>query len=398
MISRFLEGSFQNYFPVVWPSNRDSEESTAFERVHLPNDGRELLKPPLKLFKRELHSVSARDGDQSITNFEAGNKSFQEQHYRKAIEFYRTSGEAATSLSSLLAQGVSLMMVSEIRDAVHVFEVGRVLARRRQAKRFEAVFRINLGQALIDLGEAERSREVLEGARNLSRRVQDPFLEATALGHLGLLSFVYGLYDEGLEYCDLALKTTQEESSCLRYAGALFVKGVLQMARGDLQEAENVFRQCIDESAIQDSHTEIRIFQQLTLLHLLRGRVREAKESLELSFRIIERITYPQGEARSLGLLALIHFSTNEVELGHATFERSLELDRRTGYRCGEIRQCLAWGKKTFSRDREGKLEPFFGMPRSLRKQPVKAGHSVRRKLCSQCWILGVQREIRSSN
>ena len=109
-----------------------------------------------------------------------GEERFKNWQYRDAAESYQASHEVFESLLALLARGVALMMVSELKEAVNVFEEGRNLSQTRKAARLEAAFEINLGQ-VNDLGEPDRSQKALKGARDLCKEIEDAVLEAMAL-------------------------------------------------------------------------------------------------------------------------------------------------------------------------------------------------------------------------
>jgi len=181
----------------LWKWREEMGDPTAFEHVHLPDDGQEFLKPTAAMLTRELRDTPDEHRSRAIAHFQAGDRAFVERHYRDAVSSYLASGAAASSLSAHLACGVAKIMVSELRAAVELFEAGRVRAQTRQSTRFEAAFGINLGQVYSDLGEMERSRRALEMALALSRKMKDVSLEMLSLVQRRLCSFTRGEYGEG---------------------------------------------------------------------------------------------------------------------------------------------------------------------------------------------------------
>ncbi len=46
----------------LWPFGRRQGKSVDFEHIHLPDDGKEFLKPPLKMLLQELDKSSVSGG------------------------------------------------------------------------------------------------------------------------------------------------------------------------------------------------------------------------------------------------------------------------------------------------------------------------------------------------
>ena len=103
-----------------WPFGRHSGKSVDFEHVHLPDDGKEFLKPPLKMLLQELEGASASQQKEAVAHFRMGEERFKNWQYRDAAESSQVSYEVFESLSALLARGVALMMVSELQEAAKV--------------------------------------------------------------------------------------------------------------------------------------------------------------------------------------------------------------------------------------------------------------------------------------
>ena len=129
----------------LWPFGRHREKPVDFEHVHLPDDGKEFLKLPLKMLLQELEEASAPQQKEALAHFRMGEERFKNWQYRDATECYQASYRVFGSLSALLARGVALMMVSELKEAAEVFEEGRNLSQTRKVDRLEAAFGINLG-------------------------------------------------------------------------------------------------------------------------------------------------------------------------------------------------------------------------------------------------------------
>ncbi len=326
----------------LWPFGRHSEKPVDFEHVHLPDDGKEFLKPPLKMLLQELERASAPQQKEALAHFRMGEERFKNWQYRDAAESYQASYEVFESLSALLARGVALMMVSELKDAAEVFEEGRNLSQMRKVDRLEAAFGINLGQVCNDLGEPDRSQKALKGARDLCRESEDAVLEAMALRHLGMIFLAQALYDEALACCEEAIQISEDIKDKISVGHILCNKAVILVSKGNLNDAEKVFQQGLMLGReLEDPYIQGRIYTNLASLDLIRGRVHEAASALERALDVHRSISYGQGEARNLGMLAMIQTVEGKLQEGHQTFEQAIEIDRQLGYRRGEARTLL---------------------------------------------------------
>lgn len=326
----------------LWPFGRRPGKPVDFEHVHLPDDGKEFLKPSLEMLIQELEGVSATHQKEALAHFRVGDDKFKNWQYRDAAESYQASCEVFESLSALLARGVALMMVSELKEAAKVFEEGRNLSQTRKATRLEAAFGINLGQVCNDLGEPDLARKALKRARDLCRKIEDAVLEAMALRHLGMIFLAQALYNEALTCCEEAVQISEGIKNKISVGHILCNKAVILVSKGNLNDAEKIFQQgLVLGQELEDPYIQGRIYTNLASLHLIRGRVQEASSTLERALDIHRSIDYRQGEARNLGMLAMIQIFEGKLQEGHQIFEQAIEIDRQLGYRRGEARTLL---------------------------------------------------------
>jgi tetratricopeptide (TPR) repeat protein len=368
----------RNHYPRLehlWKWREATEKPTAFEYVHLPDDGQEFLKPTAEMLTRELQDAPEESRSRAIIHFKMGDKAFAEWRYKDAASAYLASGAAAQSLSAHLACGVAKIMVSELRAAVELFEAGRVRSQKRQLTRFEAAFGINLGQAYSDLGEMERARRALEMAHALSRKMEDASLEMLSLVRRGLCCFIRGEYEKGIGHCDCALEIARMEKDPIARARALFARGALLMARGKFKEAEENLRAGMDESKqVERSYIAARLHTQLASLYLLQGKGAMAADTAERALEISRRLTHAQGEAKSLALLAIIYLATDQKTRAIESFRQSVESDRRTDYRRGVARSSLEWAKMLLQ---QRKWDEVRGLLRQVKELAETTGHRM---------------------
>jgi tetratricopeptide (TPR) repeat protein len=113
------------------------------------------------------------------------------------------------------------------------------------------------------------------------------------------------------------------------------------MSKGDLGNAEEVFQQGL-ELPPEASYLRGRIHTNLATLHLSRGSFHEATSLTEQALKVHRRIGYRHGEARNLGMLAVLWMKQDKLGEGIEILNRALEMDRALGYRRGEAREWLA--------------------------------------------------------
>ena len=354
----------------LWSFGRHREKPVDFEHVHLPDDGKEFLKPPLKMLLQELEEASASQQKEALAHFRMGEDRFKNWQYRDAAESYQASHEVFESLSALLAQGVALMMVSELKEAAEVFEKGRNLSQMRKVDRLEAVFGINLGQVCNDLGEPNRSQKALKGAGDLCREIEDAALEAMALRHLGMIFLAQALYNEALTCFEEAIQISEEIKDKISVGHILCNKAIILVSKGNLNDAEKIFLQgLVLGRELEDPYIQGRIYTNLASLDLIRGRVQEATSALERALDVHRSIDYRQGEARNLGVLAVIQMAEGNLDMGHRIFKSAVEIDRQLEYRRGEIRELFTMARAQLRDSSDDKTLQLFQAVYDLAKR-----------------------------
>ena len=356
-----------------WPSGRRTKKPAEFVHVHLPDDGQEFLKSSPAMLIQELGGASGSEQKEAAVRFREGNGRFKNCQYRDAARLYRASFDVSESLSALLAQGVALMMVSELKQAAEVFEEGRILSRQREAGRFEASFGINLGQVCNDLGEPGRSRKALEEARELSAEIDQPALEAMALRHLGTTFLTQALYDDALATCEEAIQISEEVGDKTSVGHVLCNKASFLASRGNLNDSEEVFRQCLTLGReTEDPYVLGRVHTNVANLELIRGNAEEATLAIEKALDIHRGIGYAQGEARNLGTLALLQISQGNRDVGDQCHKNAVKIDRRLGYRRGEIRELFTMARLHLQ---DAQVDEALQLLRSISDLAKKIGH-----------------------
>ena len=346
----------------LWPFGRHREKPVDFEHVHLPDDGKEFLKPPLKMLLQELEGASAPQQKEAGAHFRMGEERFKNWQYRDAAESYQASYEVFESLSALLARGVALMMVSELKEAAEVFEKGRNLSQtpacakadRREATRLEAAFGINLGQVYFDLGKPDLPFKALKKARNILTRLPEQNLTAVVLRQLGMLMFMQGNYDKGLSDCELVDTLDKQKRDTLNEVRTLLVKSLLLFGKGKLEDSKKTLERGLNILGSPNTHTKARLLLQLAHFYLSDNNGYDSKQLGEEALQIFQEISDERGTSRCLSFLAIFDFSNGRYDEGIKKLNQARQLDRITSYRRGEIRLLVVQGKFYFQ---QGNIE-----------------------------------------
>ena len=329
----------------LWPFRRHREKPVDFEHVHLPDDGKEFLKPPLKMLLQELERASAPQEKEALAHFRAGEERFKNWQYRDAAECYQASYEVFESLSALLAWGVALMMVSELKEAAKVFEEGRNLSQTRKVARLEAAFGINLGQVYFDLGKPDLPFKALKDARNILTHLPEQNLTEVVLRQLGMLMFMQGTYDKGLTYCESVDTLHKQKRDTLNEVRTLLGKALLLFGKGKFEESKKTLKKGLNILGSPNTHTKARLLLQLAHFYLFDNNGYDSKQLGEKALHVFQEISDKRGTARCLSYLAIFDFSNGRYDEGRKKLNQARQLDQITSYRRGEIRLLVMQGK-----------------------------------------------------
>ena len=329
-----------------WPFEQRRKSSEKFEQIHLPDDGREYLKPSVENFLQELHSLTATAQRQiHASNFYfKGEHAFKNKKYDQAVEFFEASKKNIETVSGYLSQGVSLLMISKLKKATEVFTYGRDLAKQRSTPHFQVAFGINLGQVYFDLGKPDLPFNALEEARNILNIFFDENLTEVVLRQLGMLMFMQGTYSKGLSYCESV--DTHQKRDILNEAKILLVKALLIFGKGKFKKAKRTLIEGLNVlSSSPNNHTKARLLLQLAHFHFTDNNGCKSKQVGEKALRVFREISDERGIARCLSFLAIFDFSDGRYGEGEKKLDQARQLDRITSYRRGEVRLLVMQGK-----------------------------------------------------
>lgn len=204
----------------------------------------------------------------------------------------------------------------------------------------------NLGALLLDRGEIEPARELLEEVLEMRRRRLGPrhYRVAAVLNNLALLHHRVGDLDRAAERFREALGMNREAYGPRHTAVATNLNNLALVLRdrGDLDGAERLFRECLDiqrEVLGRDHVSTAFPLTNLGRIDHLRGDVRRAevayREALEL-----RRAALPEdhpASASTLLWLGLLTAESGRADEGEPMVRRALEI-RRAKFDAGDGR------------------------------------------------------------
>ncbi|HET9328813.1 MAG TPA: sigma 54-interacting transcriptional regulator [Candidatus Eisenbacteria bacterium] len=219
-------------------------------------------------------------------------------------------------------------------------------------------------------GDFSASLQVLEQARELTRALRDPVINAQIAAPMAWAHAQLGQYHRARRfglYAYRALRNGQDH----RTVGELGVTlGVCHTRLGRnaeaiewLQDAAATFRR------IDDSEGLVSALNNLGLVYKNLREWREATRFLEQALRIDERAGFyskMRGHHQNLGL---VRYSLGQWDLAEEDFRTALQVARDTGHRQGEAMALMAMGRLARRRRQLDRAEESFRRAMTLADQ-----------------------------
>ena len=237
---------------------------------------------------------------------ERGELGLAGEHYREALDRYRSAGSKGGEAVALSNLGNVLWELGSLTTAAEHFAEALALYSEVGALSPRANALLNLGAVQLDLARFAEATGNLRAAMDLCRQqVGSRADEATALAHLAEVHRDIGRFDEALEYARMSLDLAVE-------IGARRIEAMAMNAVGTI-------RQRLGEPAIAVDHHQM---------------------ALELAVTRDDR----RGETEALNGLATATLELREVALAGRYAERAVTAAGRLGYRLLTGRSLLALG------------------------------------------------------
>jgi serine/threonine protein kinase len=185
------------------------------------------------------------------------------------------------------------------------------------------------GESLFFAGRKEEASAELSAALSACEEGQNRE-RALILRSLARLESTQNRWEKALQTCEEARELeglSASESLALKHT-----MGLIQMSRGDLDEAQRVFSEVIREASLAEEESlHAASLANQGIVHWRKGRAREAVESLEESLVIRRRMGTLTEIARSLVNLAIIRTKQGSLGEARSLLEESQSMKRRIG-------------------------------------------------------------------
>jgi class 3 adenylate cyclase/tetratricopeptide (TPR) repeat protein len=271
----------------------------------------------------------------------------------KAAAYLRRSGEEAYTTNAYA-------------DARAAFERAlQLLPEEHGAAR--ALATVQLGRALLRLGELAAAGARLEEGLSLARSAAERGTEAAALNGLGEVAWRQGDWDQARRYLQDALALAKD---CGDAAGqALAAQHLARVAwlRADYDEAERwaqesreLYEQAGDRQGLIAARNE------LAIVAIHRGESEEATNHFAANLALARELGDRFREAQALNNLGVVAFDQGAYEEARAYYERGLVIDEEIGHKMGRALALANLGEVCIAQGQDGAAWEYLS--RALRE------------------------------
>ena len=191
-----------------------------------------------------------------------------------------------------------------------------------------------MGLILDGLGQAERARQLLEQALEMTRAAGDVDGEARALNRLGLLEKNQGRLQQARPHFERALKLFQEVGGHGGASVAIGNLAILHREAGRIDQAQALFERSLAMRRERGNRRAVAsALNNMALLYVHRGEFDKATELFEEALAAHREVGSLTGQGTALGNLGSIHLMQGRVAMARAHYEQSLSLRREVGNR-----------------------------------------------------------------
>jgi tetratricopeptide (TPR) repeat protein len=247
---------------------------------------------------------------------------------RLQLEGYQQEGHAAQS-------------AEKHREAIGCFS--RALGLAETDSQRAALHNLR-GNSYANVSQHKEAQADYEQVISLSQRIPEPKdaaqARAAALGNLGNVRVERGELNEAEEHFKQALKIQRDIGDRLGEAAVLGNLGIVYRYLGDLDKAEDHHKQALNiASDIGDRLCEANALCGLGIVYTQRGGpgdLGKAEKHYKQALKIHREIDNRLGEAQDLGNLGIVYKRRGELGKAEEHYKQALEIAREIGNRLGE--------------------------------------------------------------
>jgi len=252
------------------------------------------------------------------------------------------------------------------QDRIRWLEAALAATRHLEQPRLEVSHLGNLGLAYNMLGEFRRAIEFYEQALVIAREIGERRFEGYALGNLGEVHLDLGEFRRSIEFSELHLTIAREIGDRRGEGNALGNIGIAYTKLGEPHRAIQFYEKQLQITRdIGDPVGESHALKGLGLANANLTEFDRAIESYELALAIAREIGDQQNAADILGNMGHAREALGEVHDAIDLYEQQLVTARGTGDRHGEGR--ALWNKSLALNKLGGRVHAIQGAEAALR-------------------------------
>jgi tetratricopeptide (TPR) repeat protein len=265
----------------AWKDHLDAEASLVLSQA--PN-GELVQRATPAALRGELTRAPSAPGSQASDGFDAGERDFAAMHYREAAWSYERSVRAGPTVAGYLNLGIALLILGEFQQAEDALRSGLERARRGAAERMEGAYLDALGWAHLGQGRLAAALASHRAALELHTRVGNPVGRATAHTNIGNVLFARGRLGEALLSYREAFRLYTRLENPMGRANALDHIGKVYVRLQDQDEALAALREALSlNRTIGNPLGQASDLAGISAAYLAQGKRREALEALRQS-------------------------------------------------------------------------------------------------------------------
>jgi tetratricopeptide (TPR) repeat protein len=281
------------------------------------------------------------------------------EKWTEALSLFEMSGDHAHAARTLCDIAALRRALSGINAAMPDYERATMLLNHVRDAATRGFVLSNVATLYTDLGEVETAKSFYEQALNIARESGNRRAESVRLGNYGWFHVMTGRAREGATMLESALAISRQLGDSLLVAVQLSNLAQAQHELGDLQKAEQLYRQAL--SALEANDNESRRWQAIFQANLARTllaqrRFDEAQALLESALPVSRELGDQEAVARALVRLGELHLAQNNVEEAERLAREAEVISRKLGYRKGQADALWLRARLAPERDRANLL------------------------------------------
>lgn len=268
-----------------------------------------------------------------------GNNQAALEKWTEALSLFETSGDYAQAARTLCDIAAVRRALSGINAAMSDYERATVMLNNVRDDATRGFVLSNVATLYTDLGEVETAKSFYEQALKIARESGNRRAESVRLGNYGWFHVMTGRAREGASMLESALAISRELGDSLLIAVQLSNLAQAHHELGDLQKAEQLYRQALSTLEVSDLESKRwnAIFQSnLARTLIAQRRYDEARALLDAALPVSRELGDQEAVARALVRLGEIHLAQGNAAEAEKLAREAEVLSRKLGYRKGQ--------------------------------------------------------------